>query len=462
MMESVREMENPLAQDFTGSTLLRFALPTMVMMLFMGLYTIVDIVFVARFVGTDAMSAINIVSPVINLIVGLGTMLATGGSAIIARKMGRGEERCASQDFTLIVCAGTGLGLLLALAGTVLLEPMLWALGASRGLFSYCRDYLFVLLLFTPASILQVLFQNLIVTAGRPGWGMVLAVSAGLANLFLDYIFMVFLHMGIRGAALGTGIGYLLPAGFGVWYFAGRRASLRFTRPRLDRLVLAESCFNGFSEMLSQVATAVTTFFFNRVMMKLLGEDGVAAITIMIYTQFLLTTLMLGFSMGVAPVISYHYGRGDGLRLRKITGICIRFVLGLSAMVFLLSMGFGGPLIRAFSARETQVYAIAREGFYLFSFSFLFCGVNIFASAFFTALSNGKVSAIISSLRSFVCILFFLFTLPLFLGAAGVWLAVPLAEGITAGFSVQFMVKNRKDMGWAACRRNGDSGQNSM
>lgn len=212
-------LDNPLAQDFTIKSLLKFAFPTMLTMVFMGLYTIGDTIFVSRFVNTDALSAINIVTPVINLIVGLGTMLATGGSAIIARKMGEKKIKDASQDFTLIVFCGAILGILIAITGNLFLDDIIYFLGASEILFPYCKDYLFVLLLFTHASMLQVLFQNLIITAGRPGFGMVLSISAGAINVMLDYIFMVLLDMGIKGSALGTGIGYLIPTIIGIVFF---------------------------------------------------------------------------------------------------------------------------------------------------------------------------------------------------------------------------------------------------
>ena len=274
-MNDTQQTENPLSQNFTIKSLLKFTYPTILMMLFMGLYTVVDTIFVARFVDTNALSALNIVCPVINLIVGLGTMLATGGSAIVARKMGAGEHARASQDFTLIIGAGILLGMLIAIFGTFFIDRIIWGLGASSILFPYCKEYLFILLLFTPASILQVLFQNLIVTAGRPGMGMVLGVSAGITNILLDYIFMVPLQIGIRGAAFGTGIGYMIPAVIGTLFFSAKKSSLYFRKPVIDISVLGESCTNGFSEMVSQAATAVTTFLFNQIMMKLLGENGV-------------------------------------------------------------------------------------------------------------------------------------------------------------------------------------------
>lgn len=438
-MCETRTAESPLSQDFNLVSLLKFAFPTIVMMLLMGFYTIVDTIFVSRFAGTEALSALNIVCPVINLTVGLGTMLAAGGSAIVAREMGAGERARASRDFTWIICAGVLLSAVVTVSGIVWIDPVIKGLGASEILFPYCREYLSVLLLFTPAGMLQVLFQNLIVTAGRPGIGMLFGVSAGTANIVLDYVFMVPLQMGVRGAALGTGIGYLIPAAAGILFFASGKGSLRFKRPAADFAVLVESCTNGFSEMVSQGASAVTTFLFNRIMMRLLGEDGVAAITIMIYTQFLLTAFYIGFSMGVAPVISCNYGRQDKARLRKVLSVCVRFILFLSGLIFGMSCVFGDSLVGFFAGQGTSVYGIAEEGFVIFRCSFLFCGLNIFASAAFTALSDGKRSAVLSFLRTFGLISVLLLILPDFLGAAGVWLAVPAAELATMIVAVCFL-----------------------
>lgn len=430
---------NPLARDFTLKSLLKFAFPTILTMVFMGLYTVVDTIFVARFAGTHALSALNMVCPVINLIVGFGTMLAAGGSAVIARKLGAGEHTRASQDFTLLIVAGIFSGILIAFHGTVFMDKIIRGLGASRILFPFCKEYLSVLLLFTPASILQVLFQNLIITAGRPGIGMILGVSAGTANILLDYIFMVPLQMGVKGAALGTGISYTIPAAMGLLFFSVRKSNLHFQRPVMDLSVLAESFANGFSEMVSQSAAAVTTFLFNRIMMKLLGENGVAAVTIMIYTQFLLSTLYLGFSMGVAPIISYHYGKQGRKQLRNICSICMRFIVFISVTVFAIAFMGGPPLVCLFARKGTPVYEIARNGFLIFPFSFLFCGINIFASAAFTALSNGKRSAILSFLRTFGLITVLLLTLPRLWGVTGVWLAVPIAELITMIVALAFL-----------------------
>ena len=314
--------KNPLAESFNALSLIRFAFPSMVMMLFMGLYTIVDTIFVARFVDTNALSSINIVCPVINLIAGLRTMLATGGSAVVAKKMGNGNTEEARSNFTLIVVAGAVIGLLITAIGLLFLDEIIWGLGASEILFPYCKDYLTIQLIFTAFNMLQVLYQNLFVTAGKPTLGLVLAV--------------------------------------------------------------------------------------------------LAAITVLIYSQFLLTTLYIGFSMGTAPVVSYNYGSGNVKQLKKTVRICFSFIAGISIFVFLFSLFGGESIAKVFAENNRNVFEITKNGFSIFSFSFLFSGCNIFSSALFMALSNGKASATISFLRTFGFITVSLLVLPRFLEVTGV------------------------------------------
>ena len=283
----------------------------------MGLYTIVDTIFVAQFVNTDALSSIKIVCPVVNITVGLGTMIATGGNAIVSQKMGAGKNQEAREDFTLLIMTGAVTGFLILWGGTIWSDEIIYALGASDLLFSYCKDYLMILFLFIPANVLQTLFSNLFGTAGKPSLGFGLSVLTGIANIVLDYIFIVLCNLGIQGAALGTGFGYLIPTIGGLVYFTQTKGILSFTKPKLKWAVIKESCFNGSSELVSQLATATTTFLFNNTMIYLLGEDGVAAITIIIYSQFLLNTLYIGYSMGVAPVIGFNYGNKNNVQQKK-------------------------------------------------------------------------------------------------------------------------------------------------
>lgn len=447
-MEKNEFIDNPLSQDFTFYALLRFVFPTIVTMLFMGIYTMADTVFVSQFVNENALSALNIVCPIMNVIVGLATMLATGGNAIVAKRMGKGEVYRANQDFTLIVIFGIGVGIIIALLGTLFLNQIIIGLGASSLLLPYCRDYLGILFIFTPASILQVIFQNMIVTAGKPTLGLVLSIGAGLINIGLDYVFMVPMNMGIAGAALGTSLGYLMPSVIGFLFFSSHRSLLRFVKPVRNMSVIIQSCANGASEMVSQLATALTTFFFNMTMMKLVGEDGVAAITILIYTQFFMTTLYIGFSMGVAPLISYNYGAKNNQHLQSLLKKSLLFIGITSITIFFIAIIGKTWLIQLFVNSQSRVYTVTMQGFKIFAFSFLFSGINIFSSSLFTALSNGKISALISFLRTFGLIMPGLIWLPKFMYIIGVWLAVPFAELLTGVISIFCIVFYRKVYGY--------------
>lgn len=421
-------MNNRLDREFTFGSLLRFALPSIIMLIFTALYTVVDGVFVSRFVGEDALAAINIVFPAFNLLTGAGFMLATGGSAIVAHRMGGGNEAGARQGFSLLLAVSAGVGAALSLAALLGAEGISAALGGTPRTMGYCVTYLRTLLLFSPAFMLQFFFQSFFVTAGRPGLGLGLSLAAGGANAALDFLLIVPGGLGVAGAALATAAGALIPAVFGLCFFAVQREGLRFTRPVWDGRMLARACANGSSEMVSNLAGAVITFFYNALMLRFLGEAGVSAITVVLYAQFLLASLYLGFSMGVAPVVSFCHGAENWTRLRRIFRICTGFVavssLGVTAAAVLLA----GTVVSMFTSPGTEVYQLACHGFYLFAPSFLFSGLNIFASSFFTALNDGRTSAILSFLRTMGFLAAMLALLPALIGVDGVWLAVPAAE----------------------------------
>lgn len=288
------------------------------------------------------------------------------------------------------------------------------------------------------------MFSNLFVTAGKPGLGFGLSLLAGIVNIVLDYVFIVLCRLGIQGAALGTGCGYLIPTVVGLIYFTKNNGSLSFVKPRLKWNVIKESCINGSSEMVSQLATAVTTFLFNITMMNLLGENGVAAITIIIYSQFLLNTLYIGYSMGIAPIIGFNYGNKNTIQQKKVFQISIQFITVVSSLIFIFSRFGGTNIIRLFVDDTSEVYQIAADGFTIFSYSFLFCGLNIFTSSMFTALSNGKVSAILSFLRTFGLLAGGILLLPKICGLTGIWLAVPVAEGIMFLVSVACLLNYKE------------------
>lgn len=421
--------QNALARQFTAVSLLRFAMPNIAMMVFLSLYTIVDGMFISRFVGTLALSAINMSYPLTCLELAGGIMLSTGGSAVIARELGEGKTETARQDFTCVTAVCLACGAAFAAAGVLFLDPILHLLGTSTAQFALCREYTRILLIFAPAYFLQTAFQVLFVTAGRPGLGLGMTVAGGVTNILLDGLFMGPLGWGIRGAAVATVIGYCIPTVGGmVFFFRNRSGSLYFTPFRPRWRMLLQTCGNGASEMVSNIANAVTTFLFNLIFLQYWGEDGVASITIVLYFQFVLTAAFFGFSMGVAPVISYKYGARDTDQLKRIVRFCLRFMAVCSLTAYGVARLTIGFCLSAFTDPASPVFAITMEGFPLFAVSFLLMGISTFASALFTALSNGTVSAVISFARTFLFLVGMLLLLPRLLGETGVWLAVPAAE----------------------------------
>lgn len=423
-------VQNRFAQQFTFGSLMKFSIPTMVMMVFMSLYQTVDGVFVSNFVGEMALTALNVVYPFTSVVIAVTVMLATGGSALIGLNMGMGEERKARQNFSLIVLAGLVLAAVIAVLGMVFLEPMLRLLGVTPLIETMCREYLAVMVLATPLAVLQMLFQSFLVTAGKPRLGLILTVLSGTANIVLDAYFMGALGLGVKGAAWATAIGYGITGIYGLFYFAfARKGTLYFVKPRLRLKVLAKTCLNGSSEMVNNLSMAVTTLIFNIEGLRLLKEEGVAAISIILYAQYVMTAVFMGYSSGVAPIFSYKYGAGDKRQIRKLFRISMIFVAALSGVVFVLAFFVAAPIGRVFAPHNQRVLELAVHGFYLFAASFLFSGLNIFASALFTAFSNGVVSGVLSFLRTFVLLVIALIVLPAVMGADGIWLAVPLAEG---------------------------------
>lgn len=429
-------MSSGISQKFNPFTLLKFAFPSMVMLVFMSIYTIADGMFVSRFLGDGALSAVNIVYPVIFLANGFGVMLGTGGSAMIAKQLGEGKQKKACEDFTFYTCFGIFIGVLLLALTFLFVHPIILGLGSSESLVANCKAYLLPLILFAPITILQLMFQCLFATAGKPQYGLILTTVGGILNIMLDYIFLGPLQMGIMGAAIATGIGQSIPAIFGLIYFAFVRKELYFVPFHPDFKSLAQACFNGSSEMVTSLSNAVVTFLFNVIMLKLAGESGVAAITIILYGQFLFNSLYLGFAIGVAPVISYNYGSKDHVQLQRVTKICYTFLLISSVLITLISFLSSDYVVSVFVGEKNDTYALASTGFSIFAINFLFGGINIFTSSLFTALSDGKRSALLSFLRTFFITVVALLVLPNHLGITGVWLAVPLAEAITCLVSV--------------------------
>lgn len=436
---------NTFEKKITPGFLLKFTLPSVIMMVFNSFYTMVDGGFVSNMVGTTALSAVNISYPLISLVFAIGIMLASGGSAVVAKQMGEGQQLKAKQSYTFIVTCGVVVGVIIAAIGLLFTKEISLLLGANEAIYEYCYDYILYISIFIPFAILQVLFQFFFVTAGKPNLGLILTILGGVANIFLDYLFMGPMNLGIKGAAIATGIGFTIPAVIGLIWFAKKEDRLLcFTKPKFDSKVLLKTCTNGSSEMVSNLAVAVTTFLFNKLMMRYVGEDGVAALTIVLYAQFLFTAVFLGYTSGIAPLFSYNYGAQNEKRLKKLFKLSIIFITICSIGAYAFSLLLAKPVVALFSEPNSTVYNLAIHGMDLFGISFLFMGFNIFASGLFTSFSNGLISAILSFLRTFVFIILAIMILPKFLDVNGIWLSIPVAEIAALFVSVIFMLKYKK------------------
>ncbi|MDV2685615.1 MATE family efflux transporter [Alkalihalophilus lindianensis] len=436
-----------IEREHTMKSLLAYAAPTIGVMVFISVYTMIDGIFVARYVNATALSAVNIFLPVYSLIFAIALMLGTGGSAIIAKKMGENKYQEARSNFTFIVCFGTVIGLLIMIFGLLFIRPLLELIGAGANeqLFNYTFSYAKILLIVSPLIIIQMMFETFFVTAGRPHLSLVITLIGGSANIVLDYVFIVIMNMGIEGAAIATAIGIAIPALIGIVYFlAAKKNPLHFSRPKADWKVILSCCINGSSEMVTNLSLSVVTVAFNLLMLKYIGVEGVAAVTIMLYLMMFLTPVFMGYSVGIAPIISYNYGNKNEKQLKRIFKSSMLVISISSVAVFGLSLLLGPFMIQFMVEKGSGVYHIAMDGFPIFCISFLFMGLNIFTSMLFTALSNGKVSAFISFLRTLVFVLTGLLVLPLILGVNGIWVAIPLAELLSLIVCAIFLFRNRK------------------
>lgn len=442
-------MDNTLAQKFTFSSLLSFAVPNIVMMISLSMYIIVDGMFVARFIGTTALSAVNMFYPAICIEMAIAIMLATGGSAIVARKLGEGKQAEAQKTLSFLIAMELFIGIVIAVLGNLFLEEIVALSGANETQAPLSTAYARILFAFAPAFFLQTAFQTFFVTAGRPALGLMVTLAAGIVNIVLDYLFMVPLDMGVAGAALATGTGYCIPALTGlVFFLTVKNHPLRLTMPGFDRRVLMQACANGSSEMVTNLANAVTTFLFNYTLLRFHGEDGVASITIILYFQYIFTALYFGYSNGIAPVISYKYGNGDKEQLQSLFKNSILFLIISSVLANIFIHATVAKALTVFTPAGSNVYRITLHGFSMYSLAFLIMGLGIFASAMFTAFSDGKASAIISFSRTFIFIVGAILILPNVLGEIGVWIAVPMAE--TFGFLVAaaYLVRKKDEFAY--------------
>ena len=443
-MESSNVYEKPV----TLKNILKFAVPTIAMTVFMSFYTMVDGLFVSNLIGTDALSAINLTAPVIQLVTAISTMLATGGSAVIMKKMGEQKTDEAKEDFTFLILANVIAGIVMCTVGYLAMDHIFAGMNLSADVEGYCVEYLSRYLIFTVPILLMNNFTLYMIASEKAGLSLVCSVTGGVLNMVLDYVFIAVFDMGISGAAVATGLGYSVTAVAGLFVFSRKKSLLHFKKPVFRFRVLASASANGCSEMATALVTGIITMMFNWTMLHYVGEDGVAAVTIIMYVLMFASSLYTGYSYGVAPMLSYYYGEQNHEKLKKLVTLSMKVITVISVVTVAASFMLTGPLVSVFARPDNPVHDLAVTGNRICTAALFFIGFNIFASGMFTALSNGMVSAVLAFSRSFVFMLITMIVLPLILGVNGIWLATPAAELMALALSVFMFLKHKKRYGY--------------
>lgn len=434
-----------LSDHFTYSHLLRFVFPSIIMMIFTSIYGVVDGLFVSNFVGKTPFAAVNLIMPFLMILGALGFMFGTGGSAIVAQTLGEGKPEKANEYFSMMVYMVIICGIILTVIGLLITRPISAALGAEGEMLENCVIYGRVVLLALTPFMLQNVFQSFLVTAGKPTLGLGVTVAAGLTNMFLDFLFIAVFKWGIIGAAGATALSQVIGGIVPLIYFIRKNSSnLCLVKTKLNGSILAKACINGSSELMTNISMSFVNMLYNFQLMHYIGENGIAAYGVIMYVNFIFAAVFIGYSIGSAPIIGYHYGAGSydelkGLFLKSMILISIWNIIFTAAAIAL-----SGLLSGIFVGYDLALMELTKHGFCLYSLSFLIMGFNIFGSAFFTALGNGIVSALISFLRTLLFQIVSVLVLPLIWGIDGIWLSVVAAELLAVVVTIVFFVKNGK------------------
>lgn len=439
--------------DFSGHynyrRLLRFTFPSIVMLVFTSIYGVVDGFFVSNFVGKTPFAAVNFIYPLLIMLGSVGFMFGTGGTALISKTMGEGDFKKANETFSMLVWTSAILGVVLAALGFFLLRPVASAMGAEGEMLAGCELYGGIILLSLPFYVLQYEFQCLFATAGKPKLGLFVTVAAGVTNMALDALFTAVLPWGLAGAAAATALSQLVGGVIPLIYFGRKKSSLlRLTRFRFDFRALAKACGNGSSEFLSSVSGSLVSMLYNIQLLKYAGENGVAAYGVLMYVNMIFLAIFIGYSVGVAPVIGFQYGAGNRAELHSLLKKSLTIIGGTAVLMFAAGELLAEPLTLLYVGYDAELLALTLRAFSIFSFSFLLAGFSIFGSAFFTALNNGAVSAVISFLRTLVFQIFAVLTFPLLWDIDGIWLSIVGAEVMAVVVTVIFLFAKRKKYGY--------------
>lgn len=438
-------MRIQLSDHFSYKRLLRFVLPSILMIICTSVYSIVDGFFISNFVGKTPFAAINLIYPVLMAVGTLGFMAGTGGSAIVSKTLGEGKPEKANQYFSLLVYATLAFSILISVVGFIFIRPIAIVLGADGVLLDDCVLYARILFCSMPAFILQYLFQSFFIAAEKPGLSLKLNIIAGLTNAVLDYLLIAVFPFGLAGAAAATAAGQLIGGIFPIIYFARKNDSpLRLTKAKFNGRVLASACANGSSEMVTNLSASVVSILYNFQLMSIAGENGVAAYGVIMYVNIIFMAIFLGYSIGSAPIVSYHYGAENHTELKSMFRKSLILLTVSGVILVVLSELVARPLVMIFTSYDPELLDMTASGFQLYALAFLPMGFNVWGSAFFTALNNGAVSACISFLRTLVFQIIVVLTLLILLGIDGIWLSIVAAELLSLAVTVSFLLVKRK------------------
>ena len=438
-------MKIQLSDHFSYSKLIKFTLPTIAMMIFTSIYGVVDGVFVSNCVGSDAFAAVNLIMPIIMILGSVGFMIGTGGSAIVSKTLGEGKKEKANEYFSMLVYLCVVSGVILSVIGIIFTGPIAVLLGAKGSIAKDCVTYGRTVFFMLTGLFLQNAFQSFLVVAEKPKLGLFVTLLAGFTNMFLDFLFVYVLRFGVFGAALATGISQFVGSVIPIIYLAGGKNNvLKLTICRFNKDIIIKTCINGSSEMVTNMSMSLVNILYNMQLMKYIGTNGVVAYGIIMYVGFIFVGTYMGYAVGSAPVISYHYGAGNKDELKNLFKRSLTIIIVSSVVMTLIAEIIAGYLAGIFVSYDNNLLELTTEAIRIYAVSYLISGVNIFASSFFTALNNGVVSAVISFMRMFVFQIVMILLLPVVLGISGIWTAVIAAEVLSVVISVMFLVKNRK------------------
>ena len=434
-----------LSDRFTYKKLLRYTFPAVIMLVFTSIYGVVDGFFVSNFVGKTPFAAVNFIMPVLMILGSIGFMFGTGGGALIAKTIGESKKEKANQIFSLIVYVSIALSIVLTVLAIIFLRPIISSLGAQGQLLEDSITYGRVILLSVPAFVLQSEFQILFATAERPKIGLYVTIAAGLTNIVLDALFIVVFSWGLVGAAWATTISLLVGSVIPLIYFGRKNNSLlQLTKTKYDAQAMLKTITNGSSELMNMVSMSLVSIFFNIQLLKYAGENGVAAYGVLMYVNLVFLSIYLGYAVGAAPIISYHFGAQNHDELKSLLRKSVIIMGAFSLLMFGSAQLLSTPLSMLFVGYDQVLMDMTQRAIFVFSFAFLFSGVGIFGSAFLAAMNDGLICALISFLRTLVFQTGAVLIFPLFWGLDGIWLSIVLAEAMALVVTVLFFMGKRK------------------